>query len=159
MIAREHIPRGTMILSTIIGLGLQFLPLPAVFDDIRPAFLVLTVIYWSVAVPRAGGIALGFFSGVAIDVFMGAVLGQYALATSLIAYLAIRQHLLVRNKPVFEQTLLVALALTIYEVVVWVIDGWSGHRMGGITRWLHVLTGAVVWPVVTAILGQTHSRR
>lgn len=109
--------------------------------------------------PRAGGIALGFFSGVAIDVFMGAVLGQYALATSLIAYLAIRQHLLVRNKPVFEQTLLVALALTIYEVVVWVIDGWSGHRMGGITRWLHVLTGAVVWPVVTAILGQTHSRR
>ncbi len=159
MIAREHVPRGMMILSALLGLGLQFIPLPTMLDDIRPAFLVLTVIYWSLAVPRAGGIALGFIAGLAIDVFNGAVLGQYALATSLLAYLAIRQHLLIRNKPVFEQTLLVALALTLYEVVVWIIDGWSGHRVGDITRWLHILTGAVVWPLVTGLLGQTHSRR
>ena len=159
MSARESVPRAMMIVSALVGLGLQFLPLPTVLDDIRPAFLVLTVIYWSLAVPRAGGVALGFFAGVAIDVFKGAVLGQYALATSLIAYLAIRQHLLVRNKPVFEQALLVAVALTLYEVVVWVIDGWTGHRMGGIARWLPVLTGAAVWPAITGLLGQTHSRR
>lgn len=156
---RDRFPRGMMIFSALVGLGLQFVPLPAILDDIRPPFLVLTVIYWSLAVPRAGGIALGFIAGLAIDVFKGAVLGQYALATSLIAYLAIRQHLLVRNKPVFEQALLVAVALALYELVAWLIDGWTGHAMNGIARWLPIATGAVVWPLVTAVLGQTHARR
>jgi rod shape-determining protein MreD len=159
VIARDRLPRGMMIFSTVVALALQFIPLPSILDDVRPPLLVLTVIYWSVAVPRAGGIALGFVAGLAIDVFKGAVLGQYALATSLIAYLSIRQHLLVRHKPVFEQALLVAVALAIYELVAWLIDGWSGHAMSGISRWLPILTGAVVWPVVTAVLGQTHARR
>lgn len=159
MSARDSLPRGTMIVSALLSLGLQFLPLPAILDDIRPPFLVLAVIYWSLAVPRAGGIALGFTAGLAIDVFKGAVLGQYALATSLIAYLCIRQHLLVRNKPLFEQALLVAIALSIYEVVAWLIDGWSGHAMSGLSRWLPILTGAAVWPLVSVALSQTHARR
>lgn len=159
MSARESLPRGMMIFSALVSLGLQFLPLPSLLDDIRPPVLVLTVIYWSLAVPRAGGIALGFLAGLAIDVFKGAVLGQYALATSLIAYLSIRQHLLVRNKPIFEQALLVAVALTIFELVAWLIDGWSGHAMGGVARWLPIITGALVWPAVTLVLGQTHARR
>ncbi len=159
MSSRESLPRGMMIFSALVSLGLQFLPLPALLDDIRPPVLVLTVIYWSLAAPRAGGIALGFLAGLAIDVFKGAVLGQYALATSLIAYLSIRQHLLVRNKPVFEQALLVAIALTIFELVAWLIDGWSGHAMSGVSRWLPIITGAAVWPLVTAVLGQTHARR
>lgn len=159
MNTRDSLPRGMMIFSAVVSLSLQFLPLPSMLEDVRPPVLVLTVIYWSLAVPRAGGIMLGFIAGLAIDVFKGAVLGQYALATSLIAYLAIRQHLLVRNKPVFEQALLVGVALTIYELVAWLIDGWSGHAMGGIARWLPIVTGAAVWPVVTGLLGQTHARR
>jgi rod shape-determining protein MreD len=89
------------------------------------------VVYWSLNAPRAGGIALGFLTGLALDVFKGAVLGQYALATSLVAYVTIRQHLMMRNKPVFEQTLFVALMLLLWEIVVWAIDGWTGQNSIG----------------------------
>jgi rod shape-determining protein MreD len=159
MINRDDEPRGSMTWTALAGLGLQLVPLPALIAPARPAFAVLAVVYWSLLAPRAGGIALGFLCGLALDVFRGAVLGQYALATALVAYVTIRQHLLVRNKPIFEQTLFVAAVLLAWEIVAWAIDGWTGQARGGWSRWLHVLTGALCWPLLAAMLGRTHSPR
>jgi rod shape-determining protein MreD len=152
-------PRGAMLLTALASLGLHLFPLPDAISLFRPAFVVLAVVYWSLNAPRAGGIALGFLTGLALDVFKGAVLGQYALATSLVAYVTIRQHLMMRNKPVFEQTLFVALMLLLWEIVVWAIDGWTGQTSVGLGRWLHVLVGALCWLPITLALGRTHSAR
>lgn len=159
MIQRDDSPRGPMAWTSLAGLALQLLPLPALIAPARPAFAVLAVVYWSMLAPRAGGIALGFACGLALDVFRGAVLGQYALATALVAYVTIRQHLLVRNKPVFEQALFVAAMLLAWEIVAWAIDGWTGQARGGWSRWLHVPIGALCWPLLAAVLGRTHSLR
>jgi rod shape-determining protein MreD len=156
---RDSEPRGSMALTALVAVALQLIPLPALIAPARPAFVVLAVVYWSLVAPRAGGIALGFFSGLAIDVFRGAVLGQVSLATSLVAYLTIRQHLMLRNKPIFEQTLFVALMLLVWEAVAWAIDGWTGQSAAGWTRWLHILTGALTWPVIAVLLGRTHTPR
>ena len=157
--SRDDEPRGTVLLTALAALGLHLLPLPDIVSLFRPAFVVLCVVYWSLNRPRAGGIALGFFAGLALDVFKGAVLGQYALATSLIAYVTIRQHLLMRNKPVFEQTLFVAVMLFLWEVVIWAIDGWTGQASAGLGRWVPVATGAICWLPITLALGRTHQAR
>ena len=68
-----------MLLTALLALILTVLPLPATLALVRPMFLVLTVLYWSIASPRAGGIALGFFSGLMLDVFQSPVLGEHAL--------------------------------------------------------------------------------
>jgi len=159
MSLRHSEPRGAMLLTALGALALHLLPLPDVLGIFRPAFVVLCVVYWSLNAPRAGGIALGFITGLALDVFKGAVLGQYALATSLIAYVTIRQHLLMRNKPVFEQTLFVVVMLLLWEVVIWAIDGWTGQASAGLGRWVHVATGALCWLPITLALGRTHSAR
>ena len=85
-----------ILMTVIIGIVLTVLPLPYWVSVFRPAFLVLIVLYWSTMAPHAGGIALAFFSGLLLDVFQGSVLGEHALALSLVAYLGIRLHLLVR---------------------------------------------------------------
>ena len=103
-----------------------------------PHFLVLVVLYWSTMAPRAGGILLGFLAGLCLDVFNGSQLGQHALALSLLAYLAIRLHLLTRAKPIFEQSVLALVALFVYEGVLWAVDGWSGQRISSWTRWVPV---------------------
>ena len=68
--------RARMLLSALVALILTVLPLPAWSDVVRPQFLVLMVLYWSIDAPRAGGIALGFFAGLVLDVFQGPVLGR-----------------------------------------------------------------------------------
>jgi rod shape-determining protein MreD len=144
-----------MLLTVVVALILSVLPLPLWLAAVRPAFLVLTVLYWSISVPRLGGIALGFGSGLALDVFRGAVLGENALALTAITYLAVREHQKIRLKPSFQQALMVLAALLIYEFILFAIDGWTGHPMTSPLRWIHIVTGALIWPLMSAVLDRT----
>lgn len=144
--------RTRLLLSALVALILTVLPLPWWLDVARPAFLVLTVIYWSVNAPRAGGLAIGFFAGLMLDVFQGPVLGEHALALSLITYIAVREHQRIRSKPAIQQALIVLAALVMYEVVLFMIDGWTGHPVTSPLRWVHTLSGALIWPAAAAIL-------
>ena len=144
--------RARLMLSVLVALILTVLPLPPWLDVVRPAFLVLTVIYWSVNAPRAGGLAIGFFAGLLLDVFQGPVLGEHALALSLITYIAVREHQRIRSKPAIQQALIVFAALILYEVVLFMIDGWTGNPVTSPLRWVHTVTGALIWPPAAAIL-------
>ncbi|HUN74077.1 MAG TPA: rod shape-determining protein MreD [Steroidobacteraceae bacterium] len=159
MSARAVEPRGRMVVTAFAALILSVLPLPEWLAIARPAFLVLTVLYWSIAAPRAGGLTLGFASGLTLDVFRGAVLGQHALALTTITYVAVREHQRIRSKPAFQQSLIVLPLLGVYEFIVFAIDGWSGHPVGNPLRWIHVASGALVWPLATALLERSHSPR
>jgi rod shape-determining protein MreD len=155
MIERYRDSFGRMLLTVVVALILSVLPLPLWLSAVRPAFLVLTVLYWSISVPRLGGIGLGFGSGLALDVFRGAVLGENALALSAITYLAVREHQKIRLKPSFQQALMVLAALLIYEFILFAIDGWTGHPLTSPLRWIHIVTGALIWPVMSAVLDRT----
>jgi rod shape-determining protein MreD len=159
MNARLAEPRGRMLITSFVALILSVLPLPGWLEIARPAFLVLTVLYWSIAAPRAGGLALGFATGLALDVFQGAVLGQHALALTVITYIAVREHQKIRSKPAFQQALIVFGALVVYEFIVFAIDGWSGHPVTSPVRWIHTVSGAILWPLATAVLERSHTPR
>jgi rod shape-determining protein MreD len=109
--------------------------------------------------PRSGGVALGFFAGLMLDVFQGPVLGEHALALTLVSYIAVREHQRIRSKPAFQQALIVFAALVVYEFVLFSIDGWTGHPVVSPLRWLHTLTGALIWPPAAAILAYSAGRR
>ncbi|HYL04099.1 MAG TPA: rod shape-determining protein MreD [Steroidobacteraceae bacterium] len=150
--------RARMVFTAFAALILAVLPLPRWLDLLRPPFLVLTVLYWSFNAPRAGGIALGFFCGLALDVFRGPVLGEHALALALLTYIGVREHQRIRSKPAFQQSLIVWAALIFYEFVLFAIDGWTGHPVTSPLRWVHTLTGALVWPPAAAILSYSEGR-
>ena len=151
--------RLMVYITALVGLMLGILPLPQWLSVLWPHFLVLVILYWSTMSPRAGGILLGFLAGICLDVFNGSQLGQHALALSLLSYLAIRLHLLTRAKPIFEQSVLVLVALFVYEGVLWAVDGWSGQRISSWTRWVPVVTSALAWPIVVGLLGRLHKPR
>ena len=148
-----------ILLTSVCALVLNILPLPYWLTVIRPAFLVLVVLYWSTMTPFVAGLALGFIGGLALDVFQGSLLGEHALALSFVTYLAVRLNLLMRAKPLFEQSLYVFAALLIYELLLWVVDGWTGRSLSSWLRWVHTATGALLWPVIAGVLGRFHAPR
>jgi len=157
MNARESL--AIIAITCVAALVLSVLPLPHWLAILRPGFLVLVVLYWSTMAPLAGGILLGFVCGLALDVFEGSLLGEHALALALLSYLAIRLHLLMRAKPLFEQSLYALAALVLYEFVLWAIDGWTGHGTRSALRWLPAITGGIMWPMVVGLLGRFHAPR
>lgn len=151
-------PRLTIFTTSLIALVLTVAPLPTWGAIVRPAFLVLTVLYWSIMIPRVG-LLLAFVGGIAIDVFQGSLLGEHALSLTIVSYLGIRLNLLVRAKPLFEQSLFVFAALMLYELILWLVDGWSQHSLNTPARWVHTLTGGLIWPLVAGILGRFQPSR
>src|SRR5262249_7185078 len=94
--SRETLNRVPMLVSVVMGLILSVVPLPTWLNVARPDFLVIVVLYWSIMVPRAGGLTLAFIAGLLLDASKGVVLGQHALALCLSSYIAIKLHLRVR---------------------------------------------------------------
>ncbi len=150
----SEIPRMRVLLSILLALVLTVLPLPKYWDVVRPSFVVLTVLFWAISAPRAGGVGLGWFSGLVLDVFQGPVLGEHAIALSLVTYLTAREHQKIRAKPLFQQSLIILGVVGFYEVVVFMIDGWTGHPVTNPLRWVHCATTALIWAPAATILAQ-----
>lgn len=151
-------PRWAVFFSVLIALVLQVMPLPEWLMDIRPSFIGLVIIYWSIFAPHAGGIFAAWMAGIALDVFKGDVLGQNALAMALVAYIAMSLHQRLRNQTLIQQALFVFAVLTLNELVVWGIEGWSRNPGSSAWRWLQPVIGAMLWPFITMLVGRTHSR-
>jgi rod shape-determining protein MreD len=150
----SELQRGRMVFSIVVALILTILPLPTYGDLVRPPFLVMTVLFWSISSPRAGGVGLGWFAGLLLDVFQGPVLGEHALALSLVTCIVASEHQKIRSKPLFQQSLIVFAVLAFYEAIVFAIDGWSGHPLTSPLRWIHCATGAIIWAPAATLLAQ-----
>jgi rod shape-determining protein MreD len=57
-----------------------------------PDLLALVVVFWNVHQPRRVGVVTAFICGVLVDVHQGALLGQHALAYTLLGYASVTLH-------------------------------------------------------------------
>jgi rod shape-determining protein MreD len=158
MMRDTRISRIPMMLSALVALGLAILPLPKVLEPVRPDFLVLVVLYWSIEQPRAGGLTLAFFGGLALDIVNGVVLGQHALALTLTAAWTTNLRLRIRVFSILSQTLTIFALLTGYQFLLFWIDGATGNPVTTLSRWLAPVIGAVLWPVMVGVLSKLHER-
>jgi rod shape-determining protein MreD len=134
------------------------LPLPSILEWLRPDFLVLVVFYWCIESPRAGGLGLAFLSGLALDVIQGVVLGQHALALTLMGAWATHVRLRIRVFSVLSQCLTIFALLAGYQFVLFWVDGATGNPVTTYGRWLAPFIGALLWPVLVSALSSVRER-
>jgi len=156
MMREERIRRMPVVISALVALTLAILPLPKLLDPFRPDFVVLVVFYWSIESPRAGGLTLAFFAGLALDVVHGVVLGQHALALTLMAAWATNFRLRIRVFSPVSQSLTIFAFLTGYQFILFWIDGATGNPVTSLGRWLAPVIGALLWPLTVATLTRLH---
>jgi rod shape-determining protein MreD len=158
MMRDARIRRLPMALSALVALALAVLPLPGVLEPLRPDFLVLVVFYWCIESPRAGGLGLAFASGLALDVVSGVVLGQHALALTLMGAWATNLRLRIRVFSILSQCLTIFALLTGYQFVLFWVDGATGNPVTTFSRWFAPFIGALLWPLLLNVMGKVHER-
>src|SRR5512137_3046323 len=77
-------------LTLLASVLLQMLPVGR--HPSSPDLLALVLVFWNVHQPRRVSVGLAFAFGLVMDVHQGAVLGQHALAYTLLSYFAITIH-------------------------------------------------------------------
>jgi rod shape-determining protein MreD len=143
----------------VVAFLLTELPLPDWAALWRPGWVTLVLIYWCMAVPERIGVGVGWMSGLVLDVLMGTVLGQHALALSVVAFLTLKLHRRVRVLPIWQQGLTVFVLLMIDHVLVLWINGIQGRPVESLAYWASPLTSTLLWPWVFIILRDMRRKR
>jgi rod shape-determining protein MreD len=142
----------------LIATALVSLPLPDSFTPFRPPWATLAMIYWIMMWPRMFGIGSAWIVGLILDIQQGELMGQHAVALSVVAYLTLRFHLQIRIFPLWQLTITVFALLAIEAFIMFWIDGVTGNPAVGLDRWTQVVAGAVFWPPVMAIMDRVRER-
>ena len=132
-------------LSLVATLALVAVPLPDSVAPLRPDWVAVVLLYWSLMAPRHFSLFTAFWMGIALDTLSGALLGQNALALLVVVYLAEKFHLRLRVFPMSQLAITVFLLLGLYEFILFWIDGMAGRSVPLVERWVPPLTGTLVW--------------
>ena len=141
---------GTILGSLAVALLLNFLPWKNVLPV--PDFVALVLAFWCVRQPRLVGLGAGWLLGLLIDVGNGVLLGQHALAYSLLAFAAIALSRRILWFPLWGQALHVAALLLFAQGVGALVRLAAGAEFPGWGILVGPLIGAVLWPVVSLVL-------
>ena len=138
-----------IILSILFAMILMLIPLPDSMRILRPEWVLLTVMYWSMALPRSVGIGYAWVVGLLMDVLFGGALGILAFSYALVVYLILHFHLQLRQFPLWQQALsLMSLILLVHIV--------TASMTSATSSWLSwfpaALTSTLLWPLVHVFL-------
>lgn len=150
--------RLPVVVTIIVALMLTVVPLPDAAEPFRPDWIALTLIYWAMMLPRTWSVGSAWFVGLLLDVAQGTILGQHALALCVVVFVTVRFHLLMRVFPMQQLTATIFALLALYQFVLFWINGVARIDVAAIYYWAPVITGTVLWPVVTMLLSGVRMR-
>ena len=142
-----------IILTLVLAMGLRIAPLPPSLAVLNPDWVLLVLIYWSLAMPERVGIFHAWTFGLLTDVLTGRLLGQYALAYSLIIYICLKLHKRLRQFPFLQQGVFIFFCLLLSQLLLFFIKNLQHPAQLHASFWLPVFTGTLSCPVVYALLG------
>ncbi|WKE66030.1 rod shape-determining protein MreD [Gallaecimonas kandeliae] len=128
-------------LSLLAAMVLAMLPMPLLVDPFRPDWLLLVLLYWTMALPHRVSVGSAWLCGLVMDILLGSTLGIHAMALSLVIYLAALNFQKIRNFSLWQQSAIVAMLAGIKLLLVF----WAEHLINGV-----VITGQYFWPMLTS---------
>jgi rod shape-determining protein MreD len=153
-------PRGQQLLlpvnalfmwgSLLIGLILHMLPLGRVAW--MPDVLAIILVFWSIHQPYRIGMGVAFFMGMLVDVQQSAMLGQHALAYTLLSFMALVIHRRIVWYNVFSQAIQILPLFAIAHAIELLARLIAGGVFPGYLIALAPVIEAALWPIVSVIL-------
>ncbi len=139
-------------LSLLVALVLMILPLPDWVQIYRPNWIALTLLYWSMALPKRVGLWFAFFTGIILDTSLGTLLGQHALPLLLIIYINLSFYQRIRVLALAQQAIFIFVLLLIDQVIVAWVEGILGRPTPLLTFFGAPFIGMLIWPWVFVVL-------
>jgi rod shape-determining protein MreD len=139
-----------ILLSIFIGLILTQIFLPLGY--MAPEWILLTNIYWAIALPTNKKLLLAFISGYLVDILYGHVLGITSLTYVIFIYIILRLYNSLRYMTVAQQTVVISFFILIKQHLFI----WSNSVIGVESEYFDFMISAVIsgilWPPIYYVL-------
>jgi rod shape-determining protein MreD len=114
-----------------------------------PDWVAITLVFWNIHQPRRVGLSLAWVLGLIMDVNNASLLGEHALAYSVLSYAAISLHRRVLWFSLPTQVVHVLPLFLAAQMVVLLVRLAVGGAFPGITYFSASLTAGALWPLVS----------
>ena len=136
--------------TLLVALGVNLLPVGR--HPAQPDLLAVVLVFWNVHQPRRVGVGLAFLFGLLMDVHEGALLGQHALAYTMLSFVAITIHRRLTWFGLGEQALQILPVFLAAHAVSLIVRMVAGGMFPGWSILLSPVFEAMLWPVATVLL-------
>jgi len=143
-----------IVFTLSAALIVNLLPWSGLLLALKPDFVALAVLYWCIHQPRKVGFTAAWLMGLMMDAADGSLLGQHALAYSVLAFTGIVLHRRVQMFTMKDQVLHVIPILLLNDVVVLAIRKLAGAGFPGFTYFAGSVIAGAMWPVMCFLLKQ-----
>jgi len=133
--------------SLVIAFMLTVIPLPEWLVLLRPEWVALTLIYWSMALPNRIGVGVAWTTGLFLDVLRGGLLGQQALSLCIIVYITLKLYQRIRVAPLWQQAFSILVLIMLHQLLNLWVKGITGQPPQSWTYWLPAFTSMLIWPL------------
>ena len=149
---------GFVILTFVIALMLDILPLPEWAQWLRPSWTLLVLIFWVLAMPYRFSVGLAFLLGLFLDLLDGTLLGEHALAFVFITYIVVKLHKRWMFFPVIQQMMLIFMLLLLYKLFIFAFQGFVGDLPTHFLYWGSIFISCLLWPWLFVLLKDWQQR-
>src|SRR5689334_19616348 len=105
----------TCILSFIVAVLLEILPMPDAAMWFRPDWTVLVTLYWVMVMPQRINVGIACFMGLILDGLSGSLLGEHAFALTIVAFLMSLWQRQFKHFPMWQSILFIGAFLILYK--------------------------------------------
>ena len=135
----------SFVISLLIAAILNLIQFKIFNVDLTPDFILLALIFWFFKSPTLLSISLFWFIGLIVDIFMGDLLGQYALTYACCYFMAqyFMRKILLNNE--YQQLLYIFLIFLGSQIIMLMINVMHDLHYPGASYFLQSFTAVIIW--------------
>lgn len=138
----------------VVAFVLEIMPFPAGFQGFRPSWVILVLIYWTLALPNKISVGTAFVAGIVWDLVLGSVLGVHSIVLSIAIYFVAKYHLILRNLSLWLQSILVMLYVIAIKFAIFFVELLIHSADFNPQELLGAVVSGVLWPWIFLLMRQ-----
>lgn len=147
-----------VLVTLLIAMALTLLPMPDWTIWLRPQWVLLVLIYWAITIPYRVSVGAAWIAGLTMDLLNGTLLGEHALALTVVIYFVNRLHIRLRMYPLMQQGFSILCFTLMYQFILYCIQGFVGELPTSHLYWLSSVTSMLLWPWLFVLMRDCHRR-
>ena len=152
-------PMPVVFWTLVCALILNMVRYPEWMVYARPDWVLLVLFYWSLAIPQRVGVGTGWLTGLAMDILNYSILGQHAIAKSMVALAGVSAHRRLRLYELWQQCVVVfVIACIDIGITTWIYH-LAHDTPVKLVYWQSALTSCLLWPVIYNMLRLLRHRK
>ena len=142
-------------LSIGCALVLQVMPMPLQLDVFRPNWLLLTVMYWCLALPHRFNVGSAWLCGILLDALWGTPIGINGVIFALVCSFVIKNFQRIRSYSIWQQAVIAGGISLVYQATSYFIQRalFDVSLIEG--YYYSALTSIIFWPWLFFLLRKT----